>query len=88
MKEERNPQPGKPNREGDQPRWRDFQASEKSSAAGLRRAKQRERATKTMGTTAPGYPKPERLRWGLGTEAQAPEVNSGEGTRVGHVETA
>ena len=33
-------------------------------------------------------PQPKRLRRGLGTETQAPEVSSGERSRIGYVETA
>ena len=36
----------------------------------------------------PRAPQPEMLCRGLGTETQAPEVSSGERTRVGYVETA
>ena len=76
MKEEGNPQPGKPNREGDQPRWRDLQASEKSSAAGLRRAEQSESHTDHW-NHCPKTAQPETLRQKLGAETQAPEVSSG-----------
>ena len=47
--------------------------TEKSAAAGLRRAKQSESHTDHM----------HHCPWGLGTETQAPEVSTGEGTRVG-----
>ena len=40
---------------GDQLRWRELKASEKSAAAGLRRIKQRERATQTIATTTPRH---------------------------------
>ena len=43
MKEKRNSHPGKPpNQWRDQPRWRDLKVTKKSTAAGLRRAKQSE----------------------------------------------
>ena len=46
VKEERNPHPGKlPNQLGDQPRQRDLNVSEKSTAAGLTKAKQSESRT-------------------------------------------
>ena len=40
------------------------------------------------GTPLPGTPQPETFRRGLGAETQALEVNSGERTRVGCMETA
>ena len=44
MKEEGNPHPGKPsNQQGDQLRWSELKAAEKSAAAALRKAKQSER---------------------------------------------
>ena len=43
MKEKKNLHPGKPpNQQGDKLRWRDLKITEKSAAAGLRRAKQSE----------------------------------------------
>ena len=54
MKKERTPYHGKPpNLWGDQPRWCDLRALEKSTETGLVRAKQR--ATQTISTTIPGH---------------------------------
>ena len=56
MKEERNPHPGKPpNWWGDQLRWRDLKASEKSTADGLRRTDQRESHTNHQYHHAPRH---------------------------------
>ena len=64
MKEKRNPHPGKPpNQLGDQPRQRDLKVTEKSAAAGLRRAKQSE--SHTYLNHWPWTPQPEMLRWVL-----------------------
>ena len=61
----------------------------KSTAARMRRAKQRERESCTNHQYHhPQTPQPETLRWGLGTETQTLEVISGERTRAGCVETA
>ena len=46
-----------------------------------------ERAAQTIGTL-PQMPQPEMLGQGLGTQTQPREVNSGERTRFGYVETA
>ena len=81
-----NLQPGKPhNQQGDQPSWRDFKDSEKSAAAGLRRAKQSESHTDYQ-YHHPQTPHPEMPGLGLGAETQAPEVNAREKTRVVCVE--
>ena len=86
MKEKRNPYPRKPsNQWGDQLRQRDLKVGEKSTEAGLRSAKQTESRTAAQ---QPQTPQPEIVGWGLGTETQAPEVGSGERTRIGCVETA
>ena len=70
MKEEGNPYPGKPRIwQLDQPRQRDLKVSEKSSAAGLRRAKEREPHRPLV--LPLGTPQPETLIRGLGTETQA-----------------
>ena len=45
VKEKRNLYPGKPHNQQDQLRWRDFKVAEKSTAAGLRQAKQSESHT-------------------------------------------
>ena len=85
MKEKRNPYSDKPpNQWGNQLRWRDCKVAEKSTAAGLRRAKQSESRSSAP---LPRTPQPEMLRQRLGTETQAPEVSSGESTRIGCVET-
>ena len=86
MKEKKNPHPRNPlNRQGDQPKWRDLKVAEKSPAAGLRRAKQSESSRSSA--SPPWTPQPEMFRWGLGAETQAPEVSSGEQTRIGCVQT-
>ena len=64
-----------------------LKASEKSTAAGLKRAKQKESHTNHQ-YHCPWTPQPEMLRWRLDAETQATEVSSGERTRVGCVETA
>ena len=89
MKEERNPHPGRlPNWPGDQPRLSgNIKALEKSSAARLRRAMQRESCTDHW-YHHPWKPQPEMLGWGLGAVSQTLEVSSREKTRVGCVETA
>ena len=86
MKEKRNLHPRKPtNQQGEKPRQRDLKVAKKSTAAGLRRAKQNESCTDHLHH----HPRqPEMLRWGLGTETEALEVSSGKKTRVGCVETA
>ena len=58
---------------------------EKSAAARLRRAKQRELHRPSV--PLPGTPQPEMLRRGLGAKTQASEVSFGERTRVGYVKT-
>ena len=86
MKEKRNPYPGKPpNQWGDQQRWRDLKVTEKSTAAGLWRAKHSELHRKSAPLA--WTPLPETLRWGLSAETQAPEVISRERSRVGCVES-
>ena len=84
MKKERNPHPGRsPNCKGDQPRWRgNLKALEKSTAAGMRKAKQR--AIQTIGTTAPGH---QRLRslgggWALRLSLQKSVLGKGLGMAV------
>ena len=80
MKEERNSHPGRPWS------WRgNLKASEKSSAARLRRAKQKE-SHRDHHYQHPWTTQPETLRRGLGAETQASEVSSKERTRVGCVE--
>ena len=79
MKEEKNPHPRKPaNQPGDQPRQRDLKVTEKSSTAGLRRAKQNERCTDHH-YHHPPEPQPETLGWELGTETQALENKNNRG---------
>ena len=83
VKEERNLHAGKPHLTGGEisqdgggtakPQRRAHRWSEEGRA---------ERVAQTVSTTA-GAPHPETLRWGLGPEAQAVEVSSGERTRVG-----
>ena len=64
MKEERNPYPGRPpSLRGDQPRWRNLKASEKSTTAGLRRAKQRE-SHRDYQYHSPWTPQSKKLRQG------------------------
>ena len=88
MKEERNPHSGKPpNQQRDQLRQRDLKVSKKSTAAGLRRAKQRESCTDHR-SHCPHTPQPEMLGQELGAETQAPEVSSRQNTRLGCGETA
>ena len=65
----------------------DLKVVEKSAQDGLRRTKQSESHTDHL-HHHPWTPLPEMLRSRLGTETQAPEVSSREGTRVGCVETA
>ena len=67
MKEERNPHPGKsPNLWGNQLKQSDLKASEKSTAAGQRRTKQRG-VLKTLGTTSPRNhsPRPLGASWAV-----------------------
>ena len=59
----------------------------KSTAAGLRRAKQRE-SCKDYQYHCPQTPQTETLRMGLGSETQALEVSSRDRTRVGSMQTA
>ena len=88
MKEERNTHPGKPpNSRGDQLRQKDLKVSEKSAAAGLRRAKQSASRTDHL-HHHPQTAQPETLGWGLSDETRAPEGSSRERTRVGCVKTA
>lgn len=76
MKEKRSSHSGKaPNRQGDQQRHRVLQASERSTAAGRRRATQRESGTDHW-YHCPQTPQHETLGQGLGTETRAPEVSS------------
>ena len=82
MKAKRNPHPEKKaNRQGDQLRQRDLKVTEKSAAAGLRRAKQSENHTDHLHQC----PREHSLRCSgkrLGTETQALEVSSREQTMV------
>ena len=78
MKEKRNPHSGKPpNQWGDQPRWTDLKVTEKSAAAGMRRAKQSK--SNTDHCTTAWTPQPEKLGQRLGTETQALEITSRRG---------
>ena len=89
VRKERNHYLGRPpNWQGDQPRWRgNLEASEKNSAARLMRAQQRDSSADRQYHRT-WTPQPEILRWGLGTETQAPEVSSREKTMAGCVEAA
>ena len=62
-----------------------LKASEKSTA-GLRRAKQRQQHSNTV--PPPRTPQSETIERGRDTETQAPEVSSGESSRMGCMETA
>ena len=70
MKEEKNLQT-----RGVQSQRRNLKASEKSVAAGLRRAKKENHTDHPY--HHPWTMQPETLRWGLGTETQASEVSCG-----------
>ena len=82
VKEERNPHLG-----GHSPGKGNLKASEKSTAARLRKAKERESCTDHR-YHCPQTSRAETLRWGPGAETQALEVSSGERTGSGCVETA
>ena len=65
----------------------DIKASEKRGVAELKWAKENQSLTDHQ-YHCPWTPQPETPGWGLGTETQALEFSSKEGTRVDCVETA